>query len=110
MPGEPSCLSCRALAFAQTARMATIYTWTGPLINMMSLQIGKWRRRLESIGFPAILIIWVTCGVVLVCQYKGMIPWFDQGVESVIVLVTAIPVLLLAMYVIAQVLKMLVPE
>jgi hypothetical protein len=74
------------------------------------LPTGKWRRRLDNIVFPAVLITWVTCGVVLICQYKGMIPWLDQWPESVIIAVTAIPPLLLAMYVVGEVLKMLVPE
>jgi hypothetical protein len=72
--------------------------------------MGKWRRRLDSIAFPAILIIWVTCGVVLICQYKGMIPWFDQPIESLIILIAAIPPVLLAMYVAGQIIKMMVPE
>jgi hypothetical protein len=72
--------------------------------------VGKWRRRLDSIGFPALLIIWITCGVVLICQYKGMIPWLDQWLEVPILLITAIPPLLLAMYVVAELLKMMVPE
>lgn len=72
--------------------------------------MGKWRRRLDSIAFPAVLITWVICGVVLICQYKGMIPWFDQVIEYPIMLITAIPPLLLAMYVVGQVLKMIVPE
>jgi hypothetical protein len=39
-----------------------------------------------------------------------MIPWFDQWIEVPIMLVTAIPPLLLAMYVIAEIIKMMVPE
>lgn len=72
--------------------------------------MGLWRRRLDSIAFPAILVVWVACGVVLICQHKGMIPWFDPWIESLIMLVTAIPILMLAMYVVGQVLKMMVPE
>ncbi len=68
--------------------------------------MGKWRRRLDSIGFPAVLIAWVTCGVILICQWKGMIPWFDQTIEAIVVLITAIPPLLLAMYIISQILKL----
>ena len=68
---------------------------------------GKWRRRLDSIGFPIVLIIWVICGVVLICQWKGMLPWFDQWVEAAIMLVTFIPPLLLAMYAVAEILKVL---
>ncbi len=68
--------------------------------------MGKWRRRLDSIGFPVVLVIWVVCGVVLICQWKGMIPWFDQTAEALIMLITFIPPLLLAMYVVAEILKM----
>ncbi len=68
--------------------------------------MGKWRRRLDSIGFPILLVTWVICGVLLICQWKGMLPWFDQYVEALIVLITFIPPLLLAMYVVAEILKM----
>jgi hypothetical protein len=64
--------------------------------------MGKWRRRLDSIAFPVLLVIWVVSGVVLICQYKGMLPWLEQWPEAVIVLIVAVPVLLLAMYVIGQ--------
>lgn len=67
--------------------------------------MGKWRRRLDSIGFPAILVTWVVCGVVLICQYKGMLPWLEQSPEAVILLIVAIPPLLLAMYVVGQLFK-----
>jgi hypothetical protein len=67
--------------------------------------MGKWRRRLDSIAFPAALIIWVICGVVLICQYKGMLPWLEEWPEAVVVLVVAIPPLLLAMYVAGQLFK-----
>jgi hypothetical protein len=67
--------------------------------------MGKWRRRLDSIVFPALLVTWVVCGVVLICQYKGMLPWLEQWPEAVIVLIVAVPVLLLAMYVAGQLFK-----
>jgi hypothetical protein len=67
--------------------------------------MGKWRRRLDSIAFPAILVTWVVCGVVLICQYKGMLPWLEQWPEAVIVFIVAVPVLLLAMYVAGQLFK-----
>lgn len=60
------------------------------------------KRRLENVLFPTILIVWVTCTVVLICQYKGMVPWLGQAPEAVIVLVTAIPPLLLAMYIVSE--------
>jgi hypothetical protein len=67
--------------------------------------MGKWRRRLDSIGFPVLLVTWVVCGVVLICQYKGMVPWLDQWPEAVVVVIVAIPPLLLAMYVVGELLK-----
>jgi hypothetical protein len=67
--------------------------------------MSKWRRRLDSIAFPAILVTWVVSGVVLICQYKGMLPWLEQWPEAVIVFIVAIPVLLLAMYVAGQLFK-----
>jgi hypothetical protein len=67
--------------------------------------MGKWRRRLDSIAFPAVLVTWVVCGVVLICQYKGMLPWLEQWPEAVIVFIVAVPVLLLAMYVAGQLFK-----
>jgi hypothetical protein len=69
--------------------------------------MGTLRRRLDSLVFPAVLIIWVTCGTVLICQYKGMIPWFEQLPEAIMVLITAIPPLLLVVYVIVQIVKIL---
>jgi hypothetical protein len=70
--------------------------------------VGKWRRRLDSIGFPVVLVTWVICGVVLICQWKGMLPWFDQLPEALVMLVAFIPPLLLAMYAVAEILKILV--
>ncbi len=64
------------------------------------------RRRLDSLFFPAALIIWVTCGVVLICQYKGMIPWLEQWPEALIVLITLIPPALLGAYIVAQLIRM----
>ncbi len=72
--------------------------------------MGKWRRRLDSIAFPAILVTWVICGVVLICQYKGMLPWFGQWIDYPIMAIVAIPPILLGMYVVGQILKMMVPE
>ena len=70
----------------------------------MSRTKSKLRRTLDSLAFPTILVIWVVCGVVIICQYKGMIPWFENWVEGAIVLITAIPPILLAMYVFGQLL------
>jgi hypothetical protein len=67
--------------------------------------MDKWRRRLDSIAFPAVLITWVVCGVVLICQYKNMLPWLEEWPEAVVMLVVAIPPLLLAMYVAGQLFK-----
>jgi hypothetical protein len=69
------------------------------------MQKGTWKRRLDSLAFPAVLVTWVLCGVVLICQYKGMLPWLEQSPEAVIVLIVAIPPLLLAMYVLGQLFK-----
>ena len=63
------------------------------------------KRTLESIAYPAVLVAWVVCGVVLVCQYKGMVPWLDQWPEGLILLVTFVPPLLLAVYVAGEVIK-----
>jgi hypothetical protein len=71
-------------------------------------QPDKWRRRLDSLAFPAILTVWVICGVVLICQYKGMLPWLEQWPEAAIVLITFIPPLLLAMYAVSEILKLIV--
>ena len=67
--------------------------------------MGPWRRKLDSLAFPALLVTWVVSGIVLICQYKGMLPWLEQWPEAVIVLIVAVPVLLLAMYVVGQLFK-----
>jgi hypothetical protein len=68
--------------------------------------MGKWRRLLDSIGFPALLVIWVVSGVVLICQWKGMLPWFDRWAEALFVLIVFIPPVLLGMYVVSEILKL----
>ena len=72
----------------------------------MSPPKSSLRRRLDSLFFPAVLIIWVTCGVVLICQYKGMIPWLEQWPEALIVLITLAPPALLGTYVVVQLVKL----
>ncbi len=74
------------------------------------LEMSTWRRKFQSLMYPAALVIWVICGVVLICQYKGMIPWFGEWPEAIVVLVTVIPPLWLVMYVLAQVIKMISPK
>jgi magnesium-transporting ATPase (P-type) len=62
-------------------------------------------KTINSIATPAIFIAWVVCGVVLICQYKGMLPWLDYWPEMVIVLITAIPPALLILYTIVEAAK-----
>lgn len=54
---------------------------------------------------PFIFILWVVCGVVLICQYKGMLPWLEGWPQTLIVLIVFVPPVLLALYVIAELLR-----
>ena len=54
---------------------------------------------------PFIFIVWVVCGVVLICQYKGMLPWLEGWPQTLIVLIVFVPPVLLTLYAVAELLK-----
>lgn len=62
-------------------------------------------KNVNSVLMPAIFIAWVTCGVVLICQYKGILPWFDEWIELAIIIVALVPPLLLILYGVVEVIR-----
>lgn len=48
-------------------------------------------KSLKSLAVPFIFILWVVCGVILICQYKGILPIFDQWIEWFMIIVTIVP-------------------
>lgn len=54
---------------------------------------------------PFLFIVWVVCGVVLICQYKGMLPWLEGWPQTLIWLVVLVPPVLLALYSLLELLR-----
>lgn len=54
---------------------------------------------------PFLFIIWVVCGVVLICQYKEMLPWLEGWPQQLILLITFVPPILLVLYAIAELVR-----
>ena len=62
-------------------------------------------KTLNAYATPFVFIIWVVCGIVLILQYKGMLPWFEGWQEQLILIVTFVPPILLSLYAIVQIVK-----
>ncbi|WP_048198585.1 hypothetical protein [Methanocella arvoryzae] len=62
-------------------------------------------RNVQAFLTPFLFIVWVVCGVVLICQYKGMLPWLEGWSQTLIVLIVIVPPVLLIIYAVIEVLK-----
>ncbi|HMK48395.1 MAG TPA: hypothetical protein VK436_17365 [Methanocella sp.] len=67
--------------------------------------MASFLKTFNAYATPFIFIIWVVCGIVLVLQYKGMLPWFEGWQEQLILIVTFVPPILLSLYAVAQIVK-----
>lgn len=62
-------------------------------------------KSLNAFLTPFAFIVWVVCGVVLICQYKEMLPWLEGWPQTLILLITFVPPVLLAIYAVIQLAK-----
>jgi hypothetical protein len=62
-------------------------------------------KSLNAFLTPFVFIAWVICGVVLICQYKGMLPWLEGWPQTLILLITFVPPVLLLLYAIVELLR-----
>ncbi len=62
-------------------------------------------KNLNAFLTPFVFIVWVVCGVVLICQYKGMLPWLEGWPQTLILLITFVPPVLLLLYAVAELLR-----
>jgi len=67
--------------------------------------MASFLKTLNAYATPFIFIIWVVCGIVLILQYKGMLPWFEGWQEQLILIVTFVPPMLLSLYAAVQIMK-----
>ncbi|WP_424357712.1 hypothetical protein [Methanocella sp. MCL-LM] len=62
-------------------------------------------KSLNAFLTPFLFIAWVVCGVVLICQYKEMLPWLEGWPQTLILLITFVPPILLAIYAVVEIVK-----